>query len=98
MVHLYFSLRTKKLLGAELALPMGATIAQFLAFSIALEKTLPELLGFSFYKPSPLEIVQLAVKNASIRFRELETDQKIQLPEKQKSASTAVPVYDDRRF
>ena len=98
MIHLYFSLRTQKLLGAELALPMGATIAQFLAFSIALEKTLPELLGFSFYKPSPLEIVQLAVKNASTRFRELETDRKIQLPGKQQSFYEAEPQNGYQRF
>lgn len=88
MIHLYFSLRTKKLLGAELALPMGDTIAQFLAFAIALEKTLPELLNFSFYKPTPLEIVQLAIRNASIRFRELETDQKAQLNRHAKTAIT----------
>lgn len=67
-VHLYFDIKTHKLLGAEICAPDAANIGQLLSSSILNNATLENLLNFTFYHPSLLEIITDACINANKKF------------------------------
>jgi dihydrolipoamide dehydrogenase len=51
LLKVYGCKKTKKLLGSELFAPSGEHLAHLLAWAIASDKTIGEILSFPFYHP-----------------------------------------------
>ncbi|MGN1393052.1 MAG: FAD-dependent oxidoreductase [Succinivibrionaceae bacterium] len=69
LVHVYFGVESKVLLGAELCVPNAQSLAQFIHCAILNKMTLDDLVNFTFYHPSVYELLGEACRDAQKKFK-----------------------------